>query len=105
MKNYVQRGDIIDLVAPSGGYTSGQLVVAGELTGVANTDAAENEVCAVSMTGVYSLPKATGALTVGAKVYSNAGAAVDTTDTNTFVGYVVEAAASGDATAKVLLSN
>ena len=105
MTNYVQQGDIIDLVTPSGGYTSGQLVVAGELTGVAGKTTLEDELCPVSMSGVFVLPKLAGALAVGAKVYSDAGAAVDGTDTDTFVGFVTVAALSGDATASVKLSN
>lgn len=105
MKNYKQRGDILDFTAPSGGYTSGQLVVVGELTGVANIDAAENEICAVSMEGVYTLPKGNVAISAGAAVYSDAGADVNTTNTDTLVGYAIETVASGDATVQVRLSN
>lgn len=105
MTNYIQQGNAIDVVAPSGGYASGDLVVLGTLVGIANTTALEGERCAISLEGVYEIPKLTGALTLGAKVYTDAGAGVDTTDTDTFVGKVVEAALSGDTTVKVLLVN
>lgn len=105
MKNYVQEGKVIDLTTPAAGYTSGQLVVVNELTGVANLTTAENELCPVSVEGVFELSKGAVAIAVGDKVYSDAGAAVNTTNTDTFVGVAVSAAASGDATVKVRLSN
>jgi len=105
MTNYIQQGHVIDVVAPVGGYTSGDLVVVGTLVGIANTTVLAGEKCAISVEGVFEIPKLTGALSVGAKVYSDAGAAVDTTNTDTLVGKVVEAALSGDTTVKVLLVN
>jgi hypothetical protein len=40
MKNYVQPGDVIPVVAGTGGVKSGDVVVAGNLIGVAASDAA-----------------------------------------------------------------
>jgi predicted RecA/RadA family phage recombinase len=74
MTNYIQQGHVIDVVAPSGGYTGGELVVIGTLVGIANTTVLEGELCAISLSGVYEIPKLTGALAVGAKVYTDAGA-------------------------------
>lgn len=104
MKNFVQEGDVITLTAPSGGYTGGQLVVVGSLVGVATSTVAEGGLCAVSVEGVYTIPKAAPALTVGTKVYSNAGAAVTTTNTDTYVGIVVKAAALNSTEVEVLLN-
>jgi len=105
MKTYVQEGKILSLVTPSGGWVSGQLVVVGVIAGVAQLTTLEGETNSVCVSGVVTIPKATGAaLTVGARVYSNAGAAVTTTNTHTPVGVVVTAAASDATTVEVLLA-
>lgn len=105
MKNYIQEGRQIDLTA-SGAVTSGDLVVVGELVGVATTDAVASEVYAVSTTGVFDLAKGAGALTVGTKVYAAAGVGnnVTTTDTDVEVGVVVADAASDDTVVRVRLT-
>lgn len=106
MKNFVQQGDVLNLAAPSGGVTSGGFVAIGQLTGVAGSTVAEGELFALSVEGVFEIPKAAPlALSVGAAVYSTAGAAVNTTNTGVYVGIVVEAAASAATTVKVRLSN
>jgi predicted RecA/RadA family phage recombinase len=43
MKNSIQRGDMITITAPTGGVTSGQGVLVGNLFGVAATTTAEEE--------------------------------------------------------------
>lgn len=43
MKNFIQRGDMITVTAPTGGVTSGQGVLVGNLFGVAATTVAEKK--------------------------------------------------------------
>ena len=71
-KTFVQQGDTIDAVAGVGGVKSGDVVVVGNLIGVAQTDALEGASYALSLTGVWLLPKAAGAILVGAAVWWDA---------------------------------
>lgn len=57
MKNYVQRGENITVAAPTGGVSSGNLIIVGALAGVAVADAAEGDAVTLATVGVYSLPK------------------------------------------------
>lgn len=105
MKNYVQDGDVLTLVAPYAVASGGGALV-GAIFGVAaNTVAngAEGEFCLI---GVFDLPKANGAVTQGQKLYwSDANKNVTTTATNnTLIGVAATAAAAGDATARVRLN-
>lgn len=104
MKNFIQEGEVID-VTLSGTITSGDVVVAGSLVGVAQISGVSGDVIPVKLCGVYELAKATGALTQGAQVYwDNSAKKVTTTASgNTLMGYAWRAAASGDATAQVRL--
>ena len=106
MKNFIQKGDTITLSAPAGGVTSGGGVLVGSLFGIAAGDAAENDNVEVQTTGVFELPKATGAVTQGVKVYwDNTNGNVTTTVTgNTLIGAATIAAVSGDATVRVKLN-
>ena len=98
MKNFVQPGNTITVVATED-VVSGEFVVFGSMFGVAVTDAATGESFAMSLGGVYTLPKATGtAWTVGAPLYYDATNFVITTDddsgSNAKVGVAVEAVGS-----------
>lgn len=103
MKNYIQKGEAIEVTTPAGGYTAGQLVTVGEIVGVAQNTTLENETAVISLAGVYNVAKATGAITQGAKCYLDAVAGnITTTATgNKLAGYAWLAAASGDATVQV----
>jgi predicted RecA/RadA family phage recombinase len=69
MKNFVQRGDMITVTAPTGGVSSGQGVLVGNLFGVAATTAAEGESVEIATIGVYELPKLVSAvIAAGARV-------------------------------------
>lgn len=106
MKNYVQTGRVITVTAPSGGIASGAGFLIGSLFGIASKAAAEGETVAMETVGVYSLPKASGALSQGAKVYwDNAAKNItSTTSGNSLVGVAATAAASGDALVEVRLN-
>lgn len=105
MKNFVQKGDILDLVAPTGGVVAGGGYVHGKAFAVAAATVAEGEVYAGVVEGVVNLPKASGAITEGATVYWDATAKnVTTTSTsNTKIGYATAAQLSGDTTVNVKL--
>jgi len=103
MKNYIQEGDCIEITA-SGAITSGQIVEVGALAGVSAGTYASGDVAVINLCGVYEVPKTAGAVTLGAKLYSNAsGSATTTASTNVFLGYAFSAQESGDATVKVRL--
>ncbi len=69
MKNFIQRGDMITVTAPTGGVTSGQGVLVGNLFGVAAKTAAEGESVEIATVGVYELPKLVSAvIAAGARV-------------------------------------
>lgn len=104
--NYVQEGKTLNY-APSGAdVASGEFVVIGVIGGVAKSAIADGKTGAVHICGVFSVAKASGAITQGAKLYWNSTNSNLTTTAsgNTLVGVAAEAAASGDATAKLLLN-
>jgi predicted RecA/RadA family phage recombinase len=103
MKNYIQKGDSIEFVAVAA-IASGAIVEVGALAGVSAGKYEIGDTVVVSLCGVYEVPKIAGAVTLGAKLYSNAaGAATTVASTNVFLGYAFSDQASGDATVKVRL--
>ncbi len=103
--NYVQEGKTLNYTAGAD-ITSGQFVLIGTIGGVAKTDIANGKTGAVHVCGVFSIPKATGAVTQGAKLYwDESESEVTTTATdNTLIGVAAAAAASGDSNVHVLLN-
>lgn len=103
--NYVQEGKTLNYTAGAD-ITSGQFVLVGTIGGVAKADIANGKTGAVHVCGVFSLPKASGAVTQGAKLYwDESESEVTTTATdNTLIGVAAAAAASGDSNVHVLLN-
>lgn len=106
MRNFIQPGHTITLVAPAE-VKSGDVVVVGGLAGVAAYDAAEGAEVETQLEGVFDLPKgadvlAPGALAFwdGAKVVAAAG--VD--DVNRLLGAVVAAAGADVGVCRVRLN-
>lgn len=96
MKNYIQPGDSITVPAPAD-VKSGDLVVVGDLFGVAQFSAASGDPVEIATKGVFGLPKVSAqAWSVGAKVYYVAADKnISTTATgNTFIGHATEAVAN-----------
>ena len=91
MKNYVQKGNALDLIA-SAPYVSGELVIEGNLVGVAVADIASGETGSVSVRGVYQFEKDTPAsLAQGDIAYYDAALKkLTATNTDPAVGYVVK---------------
>lgn len=103
--NFTQCGNVINFTAPTGGVTSGLAVLIGALLAVPVADAAEGELFAGQVVGVFAIAKATGAVTEGQKLYwNNTNNNLTTTaSSNVLVGVATAAAASGDATVQVRL--
>jgi predicted RecA/RadA family phage recombinase len=104
--NFIQEGKNLDYTPSGADVKSGDFILLGAIGGVAKTDIADGKTGAVHITGVYSVAKASGAVTQGAKLYWKAADSNLTTTAsgNTIVGVAAEAAASGDATVKILLN-
>ncbi|MTH36539.1 DUF2190 family protein [Paracoccus limosus] len=105
-KNFIQPGNVLTIPAPAA-VLSGGVVVAGDIKGIAQGDAATGAPVDVATAGVWSLPKiAANAFALGAKVYwaAGTGLATSTASGNTLLGVAVEAAPADSASVKVRLS-
>lgn len=104
--NFVQEGKTLSHTPSGADVSSGDFIVIGTIGAVAKTDIADGKTGAVHITGVFSVAKASGAVTQGQKLYWNSTNSNLTTTAsgNTLVGVAAEAAASGDATVKILLN-
>jgi len=107
---FVQEGSAIDYT-PSSDVSAGDVVVQGELVGVAKLDIKANALGALAVTGVFDFPKATGvgeAISAGANVYWDVADGVaktdDETGANKLTGKTVLAAGDDDATVRVRMS-
>ena len=109
---YWQRGETIDYTATDD-LANGDVVNLATRIGVAGDDIAAGETGAVHVVGVFEIPKATGAVTVGQALYWDKAAENITTVAstgespsvvnNTPAGWAVAAAGSSDATVLVKL--
>ncbi len=110
MKNFVQAGDMLDLVAPSGGVTSGVGVKIGAIFAVAAEDALIGVTFAGAVRGVFDLlaeAHATDqAMAIGDTAYwDNTAEQITKTATgNTAVGVVVATKVSTAVVARVVLT-
>lgn len=104
--NYIQEGKALNYTPSGADVSSGDLVVIGTIAGIAKTDIADGKTGAVHVSGVFSVAKASGAVSQGAKLYwSSANSNLTTTASgNTLVGVAAAAALSGDATIPLLLN-
>jgi predicted RecA/RadA family phage recombinase len=107
--SYVQEGNSIDYT-PTSAVATGDVVVLGDLVGVARTPIAANTLGSLAVRGIFDFPKATGTgsgIAIGTKVYWDAtdkqAKADDETGANKLIGKTVKAAADADATVHVRL--
>ena len=105
MRNWIQPGDTVTVVAPVA-VTSGDGLLVGALFGVAISTAAIGANVEMLTEGVVDLPKAAVAITQGAKVYwDNTAKNVTTTSAgNTLIGCAIVAVTVGDGTVRVRLN-
>lgn len=109
-KTFVQPGNVLNFTNATGGeLLSGALVALGNLVLVLLCSVAIGETGSAQASGVWALPlKAATPLAAGAEAFlDTATGLIDGTggEGKVSAGTVVEAAASGDATVKVLLNN
>jgi predicted RecA/RadA family phage recombinase len=107
MKNFVHRGDVIDVVA-GGTISAGDFIVSGRLCGVAACDAESGDTYALHRVGVFTLPKTTSeAWTLGQQLYWNSSTSKLTTDSSKGIVAAVAAAAadSADTTGDALIGS
>ena len=122
---FIHRGDAIDYT-PEAAVSAGDVVVQGDIVGVAKLDIKAGALGALAVSGVFDVPKPTGtntAISAGAKVYwdaenkiavdadgyataSGTGTASDMgyDETLPYLGKAVQAAGDDDETVRVLLS-
>jgi predicted RecA/RadA family phage recombinase len=106
VRNFVQPGETLEVTAPTGGVSSGDVVVIGALVGVAAADAAEGAPVNVQTCGVFDVPKTSAqAWAVGDRIYWNASTskAENLPAAGLFMGLAVAAAANPSATGRVSL--
>ena len=104
--NYQQSGSAIDFInSTSDTIKAGQVVSLTTRIGVAGTEIAASAVGSLHVKGVFSMPKATGAIAIGAAVYYNASTDKITTTASSAVpaGWAIAAAKSEDATVQVCI--
>lgn len=103
MKNFVQKGDTLDLTAPYA-VSSGDGFQINDIFAVAVATAGNGAAVEGLTEGVFDLKYGVNAtIAVGAKVYwDNTNKNVTgTASTNLLIGHCVKAAAANDATARV----
>lgn len=103
---FVQDGDAIDYT-PVADVAAGDVIVQGDLIGVARQPIAANTLGSLAVTGVFDFAKlAALVLAIGALVYWDdaANVATNVSAGNKLLGKVVKAAAGADATVRVRMS-
>lgn len=106
MKNFVQRGDTLDVTAAAA-IASGDVVIIGSIIGVSNIDAEIGDTLALDVVGVFELPKTSAlAISVGDVLYYDAANKVvnKTASGNTKIGVAVTAAANPSPSVNVRLN-
>ena len=106
---FIHDGNTIDYT-PGADVSAGDVVVQGDLIGVAKLDIASGVLGALALAGVFDLPKAAGAgeaIAAGAKVYWDVADAEAKEDAeagaNKYLGKTIAAAADADTTVRVRL--
>ncbi|HPB94046.1 MAG TPA: DUF2190 family protein [Anaerohalosphaeraceae bacterium] len=106
---FVQDGISIDYTSGSA-VTAGDVVVQGDLIGIAKSDIAANGLGALAIEGVFDFPKATGTSTgiaAGAVCYWDVADQQAKTDSETGankkLGKCIRAAADADTTVRIKL--
>ncbi|ROR25156.1 putative RecA/RadA family phage recombinase [Comamonas sp. BIGb0124] len=104
-RNFIQPGNVLDYVNTSGALiTSGSVVAAGNLLGVALVDIKPTEMGSVQIDGVFEVPKVSGQAIaqgaavlydVSAKAFAPASAAAAAGDVSGGSAVAFDAAAAG----------
>lgn len=107
MRNFIQPGKILSMIAPAGGVASGEFVKIGSIFGVATTSAAEGLPFELATGEVYELPKTSAqAWAIGNDIYADSSGIMTTVSTdNTKVGVAVAVAANPSGSGLVRLND
>ncbi len=102
---YVQKGEAIDY-RPTEVVAAGDVVVQGDLVGIAKLDIEPGALGAVAVAGVYDVAKESGEINTGSLVYWNVDGKVATTSAtgNPYLGKCVTGAEDSDDTVRILLN-
>lgn len=102
---YVQKGEAIDHM-PETAVAAGDVVVVGNLIGIARLDIPAGVLGALAVVGVYDVAKAAGAVAVGTPLYWDAAnkKATAVAAGNPYLGKATRAAGATDETVRVLLN-
>ena len=105
---YVQQGLAIDYI-PETDINAGDVVILGDLTGIAKLDIKAGERGALALVGVFDVPKTTGegtALVTGGIVFWDTENKVVTVTggENKYLGKVIADAGDDDATVRVIIN-
>jgi len=105
MKNFIQSGTVVPLVAPAD-VSSGDGVLVGSLFGIAATDATAGASVACKLECVFELPKAAEDVSQGADLFWDDAAKNLTTTAsgNTLVAKAITAAGTGVPTVRARLN-
>lgn len=105
-QNHVCKGDVMQVVLAAA-ITSGAGIKVGTVFGVALNTGGIGDQVEVMINGVFTLPKATGAMTQGALLYwdDTAKNITTTASTNIIAGVAYDAAQSGDGFVNVKLQH
>ena len=108
MKNYVQEGEYLEIVAPYD-RSAGQGVLVGKLFGVCVNDVLSGGAVTIDTGDVWDLTKSSGSNTggaQGARAYwdDTAKAITAVSTSNTLVGVFAVIAADGDTVARIRLN-
>jgi predicted RecA/RadA family phage recombinase len=105
VKNFVQPGEYgLTVIAPTGGVTSGQVVIVGAIVGIASTTQPAGAEVEIACEGVYDLAKTPAdALPAGAVAKVTPATGVVGAAGTAAIGWIVQAAAAGSPTARVRL--
>lgn len=109
MKNFIANGESLQIIAPAGGVTGGQLFKMGSIIGIVVADAAEGEQFTLKIKGAYNevAKIAAEAWATGDMLYYKADSTglTKTAAGNTFAGYAYAHALAADVTGSILLSH
>lgn len=105
MKNYISEGERLNVAAPVGGLSSGDVHIVGAKATIVVSGGIEGAIVAVQTEGEFELAKANEAITIGKRLFWDATNKVltATASGNTYIGYASKAAAAGDATTTVIM--
>ena len=108
LAKYVQREHSIDYT-PEADVAAGDVVIIGDLVGIAKLDIKAGELGALALVGVFDIPKATGegtAIAVGTIVFWDAENSQVTTTAgdNKYLGKTIIASTDDDAHARVVIN-